>query len=770
MGSLRASARFGVNVRQVTRAACPAPAPCLPSCVVTVLQRPPWSRRYLSTMLARLLPALVLLLPAAVRAQAPAAPRVRVTTQNVRLDGRLDEPDWALADSIDDFRTKEPTEGGTPSERMVVRLLATPDGLVVGWWMQDRHVATRRRSQLRRDAELRADDYVSMMIDGLSDRRSAMYFRTNSNGALWDGEHIDSENGNEEWDAVWDARTAILEDAWTVEMLIPWATLRYPADVSSMRMNFRRFMPRTNEEVLWRAWKRTQGLRFLEEAGTIEGFPALPPRARAELRPFVAAEGTLPERTYDATGEMNVVAPAKSDFSAGLDVKVPVTNTLTADLTVLPDFAQAEVDRQVVNLTRFPLFFPEQRTFFTEGARIFAFGRQEQSQMFYSRRIGLGSGGTPVEIPFGARMQGRIGREQVGLLAVRTGEGEEATHLVGRVRHDVLGRGYVGVMGTFSDRDARPGSVAGGLDFELPFIVRGRDNLIIGGNAAVSRDSTGGASGAHYRLVVDYPNDHADIVMRVDRVEAGYDPALGFVSQRGIERLAGQFAVTPRPRNARVIRRWEFNLLSYDLVRTIDGPLDNARLAVKPLGMQFQSGDRLEFTAERRFDGPTEDFEIVPGDTVAAGEYWWDRAGVKYSGSNNRTWVLNAELSTGQFYDGRRDDAILSARLRLQPHVELLTEYTRNDVRLPTASFTANTVRFRGDYAFTPRLTATAFVQYDDRSQRAAVNARVRWTTSPGSDLYVVWNNTWPTDLDRVPWDKPLRGALVAKYVRFTRW
>lgn len=700
----------------------------------------------------------------------PPAPRVHATSANVRLDGKLDEPDWALADSITDFRTKEPTEGGTPSERTVVRLLATPAGLVIGWWNHDHDVEHRRRSQLRRDAELRSDDYVSVVIDGLSDKRSAFYFRTNSNGALWDGEHVNFESGNEEWDGIWDARTAVQADAWTAEMFIPWATLRYPKDVAAMGMNFRRFLPRTNEEVLWRAWKRGQGYRFLEEEGTVVGLPALPARARAELRPFGLGESTLRERSFDVNGVETLGAAPASRFATGLDVKVPVTNTLTADLTVLPDFAQAEVDRQVVNLTRFPLFFPEQRPFFTEGSAIFSFGRVRETQLFYSRRIGLGSGGTPVDIPFGARVQGRVGSNQIGLLAVRTGESEGATNLVARVRHDVLSRGYVGAMGTFSDRAVRPGAASGGVDFEFPFIVRGRENLIFQGNAAFSSDSVGGASGAHYRFLVDYPNDWADIVARVDRIEAGFNPALGFVSQRGVDRFTGQLNLTPRPKGRSIVRRWEFKLIDYDIVRAIGGDLDNANFEVRPLGVQFQSGDKFEFNLQREFDGPSADFDLTPSVIVPAGDYWWDRIELQYEGSNVRRWTLGSSVRFGEFYDGHRTDLTLSSRLRLQPHVELVLDLSRNEVSLPAGAFAVNTLRFRGDYAFSPRLTATAFLQFDDQSDRAAVNARLRWTTSPGSDLYVVWNSTWPTGLDRaIQWDRPLRGGLVAKYVRFFR-
>ncbi len=712
------------------------------------------------------------LFPLGLAAQDTAAShlRVRTTTTDVRLDGRLDEPDWALADSIWEFRQKEPVENGEPTERTVVRLLATPSGLVIGWWLYDRDPAGIVRTQLRRDAALRSDDYVSMGIDGLMDQRSAFYFRTNSNGALWDGEHINIENGNEEWDGVWDARTQINSDGWTAEMFIPWATLRYPKDVTQMGMNFRRFLPRTNEELLWRGWRRTEGLRFLEQEGTITGFSNLPRRARAELRPYVLGQAERPERLFATDGSSTVSREATTFGSAGLDIKIPVTATLTADLTTNPDFAQADVDRQIVNLTRFPVFFPERRPFFTEGASVFAFGREQQTQLFYSRRIGLSDARTPVTIPFGARMQGRAGNYQLGFLAAGTGDGEDARNLVGRVRRDVLARGYVGAMATYSDRPTRDGAFAGGVDFNLPYVVGNNSNLILLGNAAWSRDSTGGAVGAHYRLAFDYPNDHADITMRYDRVDADYNPALGFVAQRGIHSLSGSTAITPRPKNASLIRRFEFNLLSYNAVWDIDGGLDNARFSVRPFGLQFQSGDRIELNVFRLFDAPSTTFEIVDGVGIPAGGYWWDRVEVQYQGSNVRPVVFRTEASMGNFYTGNRVDFEASVLARVQPHYEFTLEYERNDIELIQGSFTTNVARLRADFAVSPRLTIAGFAQYDDQSERAALNARLRWTPSPGSDLFVVWNSVWPVE----PWNafsfaKPQRGALVVKYTQYLR-
>jgi len=712
------------------------------------------------------------LLPARLRAQQTGdrTPSVRRTSTNVRLDGKLDESDWALADSIWEFRQRDPVEGSEPSERTVVRLLATPAGLVIGWWAYDRDPAGIIRTQLRRDAALRSDDYVSVMIDGLSDRRSAFYFRTNSNGAMWDGEHINVEIGNEEWDGIWDVRTQINSDSWTAEVLIPWATLRYPSDVSQLGMNFRRFLPRTNEEILWRAWRRPEGLRFLDSEGTVTGFGELPPRARAELRPYVLGQASPAERAFATDGSSTVTTPARQHADAGLDVKIPVTNTLTADLTARPDFAQAEVDRQIVNLSRFPLFFPERRPFFTEGADVFSFGREQQTQMFYSRRIGLGATGEPVTIPFGARMQGRAGAYRLGLLVAATGDDEDARHLVARVRRDVLTRGYVGAMATFSDRAERPGSLAGGADLNLPWVVGDGNNLILLANAAWSRDSAGGATGAHYRVALDYPNDHADIVVRLDKVDDDYNPALGFVQQRGIYRLGGSTAITPRPRDASHIRRWEFNALSYDVVWDQGGGLDNALFSIRPLGVQLQTGDNLQLNFYRLLDAPSDSFDLVPGTTIVPGEYWWNRAEVVYEGSNVRAFVPRVEVSTGPFYTGKRLDASASVLTRVQPHYELTVEFEHNDVNLPEGKFRTNTARFRGDVAVNPRLTITGFLQYDDQSDRAALNARLRWTRSPGSDLFIVWNSVWPVEPARAfAFARPQRGALVIKYTQYLR-
>jgi hypothetical protein len=741
----------------------------------------------------------------AVGATSSAIPTIRLTRGALRLDGALEEAAWSEADSVTDFTQRDPREGAASSERTVVRLLGTPEGLWVGAWLYDSLPQQVRRAQLRRDADFGTDDSFTIMLSPMADKRTAFLFKVNPNGALQDAEVLTFEQESREWDGIWDARARVTARGWQAELFIPWQTLRYNRVNDRWDVNLSRFIRRKNESSLWRAWRRTEGIRFLERAGQVQGFAAasqiggLPPRATVELRPYVALTGRLPERRYLPPADGDVTAGSAVLGDAGVDAKFAPAPTLTLDITANADFAQAEVDRQVVNLTRFPLFFPEQRPFFTEGAGIFEFGRREQTLLFYSRRIGLGIDRRPVPLYAGARLTGRLGAQQVGLLATRSGGAAPATDLVARVKRDFLGRGFLGAMFTHQDVSGslEPGTsrggTTGGIDFNLPWIVNDQ-NLVVLGNVAVDGGDTPGDP-TFARLVIDYPNDHADIVARVDRVGAGFDPALGFVQQAGIVRYGGQANITPRPQalgplgrplRALGVRRLSLNLLSWNYVQSLPGSgrrgVNNASFEIRPLGAEFESGAEFELNLQRYIDAPDEDFDLFPGKDVLAGRYHWNRVEVGYVTSPARALTGEVTVSHGDFYDGRSTEWELSAQLRLQPHVLLQGDFERVSAAFPAPGgssglggprFTAHTVRARVDVAASPRLSGTVFAQWENESERLAINARLRWTTSPGSDLYLVWNSGWPTDREggwsALPWRRPASGALVMKYVQYVR-
>ena len=697
------------------------------------------------------------------------APRVHVTHDRLQLDGRLNEPAWQRADSIDDFRQSDPVEGAAATERTVVRFISTTDGLWISIHAYDREPHRILHAQLRRDTEFDTDDALVVMLSPLQDKRTAFLFAVNPNGAMSDAEVTSFESENRDWDAVWDARAQITGDGWVAEMFIPWQTLRYRATGRSWDVNLLRAIRRKNEEVLWKGWRRTEGILFLERAGVVEGFAELPPRATAEVRPYVSATGNGAPRNYETDGTFETAGNAGIKGAFGMDAKLAPSRGLTLDLTTNADFSQADVDRQVINFTRFPLFLPERRPFFTEGAGIFGFGRNQETQLFYSRRIGLASDGTAIPLLAGARLSGRIGAQQVGVIAARTGGDHPATDAVVRVRRDLLGRGYFGAMFTGRDERGSDASTAAGVDANLPFIIRGQ-NLVFAASTAWTHDSTGGAPN-YSRIFIDFPNDLADISTRFERVEAGFNPALGFVRNDDIWRWAGQMRITPRP-HIPYVRQLQFNLLNYNYVQRLSGGLSNASFSVTPLGVNFNSGDEVQLQLSREGDAPTEAFEVFEGTTVQPGNYWFDRWEVSYEGSSRRAVQLNAQASFGQYYDGNGENYEVELQGRWQPHLLWAVGYDLTEARSPVSHFTARSVTTRVDYAVTPRLNTTLFAQWNNESNRAALNARVRWTRTPGSDLYVVLNSAWPTDLDgrSIPWGRPMRSGLVVKYVQYLRY
>jgi hypothetical protein len=690
----------------------------------------------------------------------------RVTT-TIRLDGVLDEPAWLTADSITDFTQQEPDEGRPGTERTVVRILTTEEGIYLGFWL---YQAPERvvRSQLRRDADLESDDFVAFLFDPQRDHRSAYAFAVNANGAMSDGE-VKGDDADANWNGVWDARARVTAEGWVAEAFVPWQTLRYPREGEAWGLNLFRLLRGRNEYLVWRSWQRQLGFFYLPGEGELEGLGPLPRRRLLEARPYLSSTGALAERRYLADETDSVVEASDADLALGVDAKVALAGTLTLDLTTHTDFAQVDADRQVVNLTRFPLFFPEKRGFFLESSGIFDFGQSERTQLFHSRRIGLDEDGRLVPIDAGARLSGRVGAERIGLLAVRTGGAENAVDLVARVKHDVFARGFVGAMATAQGGPGVDGErLAYGADFNFPLLLHGQ-NIVPAAFLAWSRDSSGAPARSAWRVFLDYPNDRWDNFVAVSRIERGFDPALGFVRQDGVWRYTAAVRVSPRP-HIRGVRNLSFKPFEFDVSTNLDGALNNGFLEVRPFGFRTVAGDEVELNLQRFADVPADTFEIFPGTNVLPGRYEWNRVEVNFSGSSARPVGLDLGVSVGDYYTGTGTEVQVGLTVRAAPHVIAALEGGTQIVRLATGRFTTRVGRLRLDYAANPRLNTTAFIQYDNESGRLAVNARLHWIPQPGSDAYLVWNSAWPTGLSRgIPWGKPLRGSLVGKLVYYFR-
>jgi Domain of unknown function (DUF5916)/Carbohydrate family 9 binding domain-like len=707
-----------------------------------------------------------------------AAQRIHANTIRtaVTLDGRLDEAFWATADSIDDFRQREPLAGSPATERTVVRVVHDATALYIAVRCYDSDERSVRASQLRRDADLSSDDNVQLLIDSFDDRRSAFVFATNPNGAMWDAQFSGVDELNENWNGVWDVAVSRDRAGWTAEFRIPLLALRFHSGTDTeFGFNVRRFIRRKNEEDLWRSYGRAEGLYHLNKEGAIIDLGDLHRPHDLELYPYALGRAVATE--HDSLG--GETTGGYVGGKAGVDAKLAVTPTVTADVTVNTDFAQVEADQQVINLTRFPFFFPEKREFFLESSGLLDLGTPGRVQLFYSRRIGLDSSGAPVPILGGGRLYGRLGPWRVGILDAQTGGTEQANDAVVRVQHDLFNRSYIGAIGTLHAAPHGEGVArAGGLDVDLPLVVHGAN---LEPKVWVAASQTQGVLGTPvaWRLSTDNPNDLFDNFVSLYRIDSGFAPPLGFVRRTGIWETTGHVDFMPRP-GTLGIRQLDFTfpIPSWDIIANETGSLmhsanwQTAWFEWRVLGGDRQNGDHFEVNYQRLMDAPAESFDIFRAVVVPPGRYWWSRYELQYYMNPGRPLSLGAFVNWGAFYGGHSTDLEVSAAWRGGGHMIVSTALTRTTAQLPGGAFTALLSANRLEYDFNTRTSLLAFVQYGNESQRVDFNVRFHWIPVIGDDVFLVWNSGYTTEPlarfrfpDARALSRPLNGAFVVKLV-----
>src|SRR5204863_5798552 len=504
-----------------------------------------------------------------------------------------------------------------------------------------------------------------ILVDSYRDRRSAFLFGTNPNGAMWDAQITGFDNVNENWNGIWEVVTRRDSSSWSAEFAIPLQTLRFRPGADVIGVNVRRFIRRKNEEDLWKSWGRAEGLDNLLYSGDAAGFQDVERARPIELRPYMLGRVVSP--AYDVLGQRT--ASGASGGKAGIDAKLAVSPTMTADLTVNTDFAQVESDEQVINLTRFPLFFPEKREFFLESSGLFDFGTPGRVQVFYSRRVGLDTAGAAIPIIAGARLTGRAGPWRLGLLDTQTGGSEPANEAVLRLQHDIFARSYIGAIGSLRTMSHGGAQSAAGLDVDLPLVVHGQN---VEPKFWLAGSRTPGVSGAPlaWRISTDNPNDLFDNFVSLYRIDDGFAPPLGFVRRTGIWETTGHTDFMPRP-HALGIRQLDFKLIpewdiianrSGSLVRTADW--QTAWFEWRFFGGERENGDRFEVNFQRWFDAPADTFDIFRQVKIPPGRYWWSRYELQYFMSPGRPLAFGAFLNWGPFYGGHSTDVELEGTWR----------------------------------------------------------------------------------------------------------
>lgn len=366
------------------------------------------------------------------------------SSDRIKFDGSVDENFWNNIEPATGFLMQEPREGDPASERTEVYIAYTDDYLYMGVILYDSEPSKIKAYQKRRDDRITSDERFTWIFDTFNDQRNAYFMEVNPNGLRTDG-LLSTGQGNTinlNWDGIWDARTEIGDYGWSAEIKIPFRTLNFDAESTVWGANFMRVIRRKNETVLWSGHRRSQGIERPQNAGQLIALKDKSQGLGLEAVPYGIVEN---EREF-IDGE----SEAANSADAGLDINYSITPSLKASVTINTDFAEAEVDQRRINLTRFPLRFPEQRNFFLEGANIYEFAPQSFVYPFFSRRIGLRDG-EPVPITYGARLLGNAGDYNVALLHVRTGEKGEVNpenFTVARIKRNIGAESTIGVAYT----------------------------------------------------------------------------------------------------------------------------------------------------------------------------------------------------------------------------------------------------------------------------------------------------------------------------------
>ena len=692
------------------------------------------------------------------------------------LDGVLEEHVWGRGALIDELIQQEPIEGARATEDTEIHILYDAETLYIGvraWERSDYGVVA---TEMRRDSDRILDeDNIQLIFDTFRDSRSGYMFVTNPLGAQLDQQGFNegeggasqfgfsSSNINRDWDGVWYTASRILDDGWVAEIAIPMVTLRFSdADQQSWGMNIMRNMGGKNEQAFWAPLSKEFTITRVSMAGVLDGMESLNRGMDLRVTPFVTGGGTS---TLESSIEDN-----SWQRDAGLDLKYGLSAGMNLDLTINTDFAQAEVDDEQVNLTRFALFFPEKRDFFLENSGQFRIGSanpfNRYAELFFSRRIGLTRSGDNVPILGGARMTGKIGENDIAVMSVQTDEalGTAAENFSVAKFSRNFGRSRVGALfinktdiDAFGDLAndtsyhnrtyAIDASFAPHPNFTIQGFVSATEtsglNAPVDDPATPVREDEGwGGMGsyinatwldANWRIYGEYADFEND-----------YNPEVGFLPRNGIRTSKWHIERNPRP------DFWGIRVLSpmVNYIYTTDQT--GLRLADRwhyMLGVRFDNGAFLNLWWNDNFDRVDRDFSLNDV-VIPTGDYNFNEYRVSFDSNPSRRFYYGMMLAPQQFYGGDRFDTQGKIGARLTDRLSTEASWTRNDVSLPGGDFQVDLASIRVDLAISPTMAIRSITQYNSFVEQFSTSARFRWTYRPGSDVFIAYDELRrdPTD------------------------
>ncbi|HMA25328.1 MAG: DUF5916 domain-containing protein [Gemmatimonas sp.] len=697
------------------------------------------------------------------------------------VDGRLDDEAWRAAPIYDGFVQRELNEGQPVSERTEVRIVSDGEALYVGAWLFDREAGGIVPGEKIRDVSLDNSDYVAIILDTFLDRQNGFVFATTPAGVEYDGQVVKEGEGggitvtgqtrqqsgsmggfNLNWDGSWTVRTSSDSAGWYAEFRIPFSTLRYGSGGSqSWGLNLSRGIRRKGEDAYWSFIPRQFNLYRLSRAGTLEGLT--PPGQRlATITPYVLSGG---RRDFAVDPRM------RGTNEVGADAKYGLTPSLTLDLTYNTDFAQVEVDEQRTNLTRFSLFFPEKRPFFLENAGVFSAGTPQAVELFFTRRIGIDTLGTPVPIRGGGRITGRAAGLSVGALEIVTeeqagsapGQQPANSYSVVRAVRELPSRSRIGVLAV--ERMATKSSSDRNGTFALDGRVGAGDAWTFDWWGAKTSTPTRRGDDLGYSVRGAFQSADWNNNARIVSVGSNLNPEVGFLNRTGGYRYYEIAAM-------RFVRKPEWKWLkdwnphtNYRGYYGLDGSWQNGQVHIDLTELEFANGGKFGPEVNLFHEGLTAPFQIAPNVTLPVGSYNYTVYGLDWTlnPSAPLSFVLRGDF--GPFYNGTRNGGNVTLTYRQGATLSSSLLFDYNDVRLDQGSFIRQLIGTRVAYFFTPRVFAQTLVQFNNQARVWTANGRFGWLGTAGTGLFVVFNDGEEAD-GFFRWTRPQTRSVIVKFTR----
>lgn len=689
----------------------------------------------------------------------PCAEAVRIAPDDAPIiDGDLSDPVWARAQVIEEFYQVEPVEGGPPSQPTRAYILFDERNLYVGIYAYDSEPDLIRRAQMQRDPELQDDDAVRVMLDTFGSFRDSYFFGVNPNGARADALVENNGSFRDEWNTIWRARTKIVDDGWIAEIVIPFQSISFDASLEEWNLQIVRTIRRNNEEIRWSNIDRSRGRTDVTNPGRLAGIREVDSGIGLEVQAYLTGSASYDWLTDEKDYE---VKPSGNAF-------YKITPSLTGSLTLNTDFSDTGLDERQVNTGRFSLFFPETRDFFLQDAQVFEFGGRIFSNgpvnglPFFSRNIGIVNG-APVDLAAGAKLSGKLGPANVGLISARTGASDAAGVdgqflSAARLSVPVLSESKLGVIFTHGDPTGEENSAVAGADFQFK-----RSNIFGGGtlyaDTGYVRSFTGGESDHLLAHETAYRSQTWNTTFRFRDVGEDYAPKLGFVNRTGIRSFNVNGFRAFRPSDS-FIRYAEVGGFANLITDRNGGRLDQYVGAFA--GGDNNAGDSLWLNYEHGYVNLNEGFSIAGEVPVAPGEYRWHQYDVEISATNARKIGGEIGVHWGGIYDGDLFEVRSELSIRPNRFIDFAAGYSYSEFDLPSGAIGIHIASINSVIAFTPDMTIKTEVQYDNISEAFTFFSRFSWEPIPERELFLSFGHTALIDRRNFPRDFTSQGSSLA--------